>query len=438
MKAAGGMKFPFISPSYLSCCNLKVRYNLNRAWNTLVGGVCFETTSNVKGIAMMGFTKLVREHKDLITKLRRDLHLIPEPAYTEKKTSAYVADYLGRQGLEVQTGIAQTGVVGLMKLTRPGKTLMIRSDMDALPVTETTGLPFASTHEGAMHACGHDGHMSMVLGAATILNKVKDKLNGSIKFLFQPAEEGPGGAKPMIEAGVMENPHVDFSVGCHVWPAIPEGSIGVKAGYLMAAMDRFDIRIIGKGGHGAMPHLCVDALEVGTQVVNALQRIASRQMNPLSPTVVTVGSFQAGTTFNVIPGEAEMCGTTRTFDRDIWNSWPERVEKIVRGVCGSMGAEYELKYTQGYPPLLNDESMAEVVRKCARDIVGEERVIEPEQTMGGEDMAFYLEKSKGCFFFLGVGREGCAPLHNPQFDLNEDVLLTGVETYCRVAFELLG
>ncbi len=438
MKAAGGMKFPFISPSYLSCCNLRVRYNLNRAWSTLVGDVCFETTSNVKGIAVMDFTKLVREHKDLITKLRRDLHLIPEPAYTEKKTAAYVADYLGRQGFEVQTGIAQTGVVGLMKLTRPGKTLMIRSDMDALPVTEATGLPFASTHERAMHACGHDGHMSMVLGAATILNKVKDKLNGNIKFLFQPAEEGPGGAKPMIEAGVMENPHVDFSVGCHVWPAIPEGSIGVKAGYLMAAMDRFDIRIIGKGGHGAMPHLCVDALEVGTQVVNALQRIASRQMNPLSPTVVTVGSFQAGTTFNVIPGEAEMCGTTRTFDRDIWKSWPERVEKIVRGVCESMGADYELKYTQGYPPLLNDESMAEVVRKCAADVVGEERVIEPEQTMGGEDMAFYLEKSKGCFFFLGVGREGCAPLHNPEFDLNEDVLLTGVETYCRVAFELLG
>jgi amidohydrolase len=206
----------------------------------------------------------------------------------------------------------------------------------------------------------------------------------------------------------------------------------------MAAMDRFDIRIIGKGGHGAMPHLCVDALEIGTQVINALQRIASRQMNPLIPTVVTVGSFQAGSTFNVIPGEAEMCGTTRTFDRDIWNSWPERIEKIVHGVCRSMGADYELKYTQGYPPLLNDESIAAVVRKCATDVVGKERVIVPEQTMGGEDMAFYLEKSKGCFFFLGVGRDGCAPLHNPKFDFNEDVLLTGVETYCRIAFELLG
>ena len=386
----------------------------------------------------MDIRKLVHDQKNLIINTRRDLHRIPEPAYTEKKTSAYVAEYLKKEGLDIQTGIAQFGVVGLMKLVRPGKTLMIRSDIDALPVTEETGLPFGSTHEGAMHACGHDGHMAMVLGAATVLNKVKDKLNGNIKFLFQPAEEGPGGAKPMIEEGVMENPKVDYSIGCHLWPAVPEGNIGVKAGPLMAAMDRFDLKIIGRGGHGAMPHLCVDALEVGNQVVNALQRIVSRQMNPLQPAVVTIGSFHAGKTFNIIAGEAEMCGTTRTFDRDIWSSWPERMEKIIRGVCESMNAEYELKYTQGYPPTINDESMTEVVRRCAKDVVGGERVIEPEPTMGGEDMAFYLEKSKGCYFFLGVGREGCASLHNPQFDLNEDVLLTGVEMYCHVAFELLG
>jgi len=387
---------------------------------------------------MIDIKKLVQQHKDLIIDTRRELHRIPEPAYTEEKTSAYVAEYLRKEDIKVQTGIARTGVVALMKLAGPGKTLMIRSDMDALPVSEETGLAFASTHKGAMHACGHDAHMAMVLGAVTILNKVKDKLRGNVKFLFQPAEEGPGGAEHMIQAGVMENPRVDHSIGCHVWPATPEGSIGVKAGRLMAAMDRFDIKIIGKGGHGAMPHLCVDALEVGTQVVNALQRIASRQMNPLNPTVVTIGSFHAGTTFNVIPGVAELRGTTRTFDRDIRNSWPERIEKIVHGVCQSMGADYELKYTHRYPPLCNDESMAEIVRRCAEDVVGEERVIEPEPTMGGEDMAFYLEKSKGCFFFLGVGRQGCAPLHNPKFDLNEDVLLLGVETYCRVAFELLG
>jgi len=387
---------------------------------------------------MVEISDLIRGHKDSVVKIRRDLHRIPEPAYTEEKTSAYVAEYLRKEGLDVQTGIARFGVVGLTKLSGPGKTLMIRSDMDALPVSEETGLPFTSIHQGAMHACGHDGHMAMVLGAATILNRVKDRLKGNIKFLFQPAEEGPGGAKPMIEAGVMENPHVDYSIGCHLWPAIPEGTIGVKAGPLMAAMDRFDIRIVGKGGHGAMPHLCIDALEVGTQVVNALQRIPSRQMNPLQPTVVTVASFHAGTTFNVIPGEAVMCGTTRTFDREIWNSWPSRIERIVRGVCEAMGAGYELKYTQGYPPTLNDESMAEIVVRCAGNVVGKKQVVEPEPTMGGEDMAFYLEKSKGCFFFLGVGREGCAPIHNPKFDFNEDVLLTGIETYCRVAFELLG
>ena len=386
----------------------------------------------------MDLKKDIQAHKDLIVKTRRDLHLIPEPAYTEKKTSAYVARYLEKEGLDCRTGIAQTGVVGTLDTGKPGKTLLIRSDMDALPLTEETGLEFASTHEGAMHACGHDGHMSMVLGAATVLNKIKDQLKGTIKFLFQPAEEGPGGARPMIAEGVMDNPTVDYSVGCHLWPVIEEGPIGVKAGPLMAAMDRFDLRIIGQGGHGAMPHLCLDALEVGTQVVNALQRIVSRQMDPLQPSVVTVGSFHAGSAPNVIPGEAEMCGTTRTFDRDIWNTWPERLDKIIGGVCKSMGATYDLKYTQGYPPLLNDPDMAEVVARCAAAAVGEENVIEPQPTMGGEDMAFYLEKSKGCFFFLGSGRRGCAPIHNPKFDFNEDVLLLGVETYCRVALDLLG
>jgi len=386
----------------------------------------------------MDLRKYIRETKDLIVKTRRDLHLIPEPAYTEKKTADYVARYMKAQGLDVHTGIARFGVVGVMDTGKPGKTLLIRSDMDALPIAEETGLEFASIHAGAMHACGHDGHMAMVLGAATVLNKIKDTLKGTIKFLFQPAEEGPGGAKPMIEQGVMENPTVDYAIGCHLWPAIAEGTIGVKAGPLMAAMDRFDLRIIGRGGHGAMPHLCLDALEVGTQVVNALQRIVSRQMDPLQPSVVTVGSFHAGSTFNVIPGEAEISGTTRTFDRDIWNTWPERLDKIIGGVCKSMGASYEMNYSQGYPPLLNDPDMAQVVAQCAAEVAGKKNVIEPESTMGGEDMAFYLEKSKGCFFFLGVGREGCASIHNSRFDFNEDVLLLGVETYCRIALDRLG
>jgi amidohydrolase len=380
---------------------------------------------------------LVHQHRDLIIHTRRELHQIPEPAYTEEKTSAKVAEYLIRQGLEVQTGIAKYGVVGLMKTGRPGPTLMIRADMDALPITEQTGLPFASIYPGAMHACGHDAHMAMVLGAASILQKLKDQLQGNVKFIFQPAEEGPGGAKPMIEAGVMENPKVDYALGCHLWPDRPEGMIGVRSGPILAAMDRFDIRIIGRGGHGAMPHVCVDALEVGTQAINALQRVVSRQMNPLKPAVVTVGSFHAGTTFNVIPGEAVMNGTTRTFDLDIWDSWEGRIRKIIKGVCESMGATFELTYSKGYPPTVNDPSIAEVVRRCAEEVVGRDRVVEPEPSMGGEDMSFFLQRAKGCFFFLGVERPGCAPLHNANFDFNEDVLLLGVETYCRAAMELL-
>jgi amidohydrolase len=386
---------------------------------------------------MENIHQLVSGHKDLIIKMRRDLHRIPETAYTEKKTSAYVADYLNSLGLEVQTEIAQYGVVGLLKTDKPGPTLMIRADMDALPLKEDTGLDFASEHEGAMHACGHDAHMTMVLGAATVFKKIKNELSGSIKFLFQPAEEGPGGAKPMVAAGVMENPKVDYSIGCHVWPDIPEGTIGVRSGPFLAAMDRFDLKIIGRGGHGAMPHLCTDALEVGTQVVNALQRIASRQTDPLEPTVVTVGTFHAGTAFNIIPGEAELSGTTRTFDPETWKTWEARVEKVVRGVCESMGVDFELKYSQGYPVTINDESAAEVVRSCAAKVVGEDRVVEPPRTMGGEDFAFYAQKSKGCFFALGVGRDGAAPVHNPTFDFNEDVLLLGMETHCQVGLELL-
>jgi amidohydrolase len=386
---------------------------------------------------MADIHQLVSEHKDLIIKTRRDLHRIPETAYTEKKTSAYVADFLSKEGLDVQTGIARYGVVGLLDTGKPGPTLMIRADMDALPLMEDTGLAFASEHDGVMHACGHDSHMTMVLGAATVFNKIKSELKGSIKFLFQPAEEGPGGAKPMIEAGVMDNPKVDYSLGCHVWPQLPEGTIGVRSGPFLAAMDRFDIKIFGRGGHGAMPNLCVDALEVGTQVVNALQRIVSRHMDPLQPTVVTVGTFHAGTAFNIIPGEAELSGTTRTFDLGFAKSSQERVEKIVRGVCESMGAEFELSYAFAYPPTINDEFMAEVVSRCAAQVVGQENVLEPEKTMGGEDFSFYAQNSKGCFFTLGVGREDAAPVHNPKFDFKEDLMLLGVETYCRVAQELL-
>ncbi|MDZ7700320.1 MAG: M20 family metallopeptidase [Deltaproteobacteria bacterium] len=386
----------------------------------------------------MNFKEIITPYRETLSQVRRDLHRIPEVGFSEEKTAQYVAGFLKDAGIEVETGIARYGVVGHINGAAPGETLLLRSDMDGLPILEETGLPFASTHEGVMHACGHDGHMSMVLVTARILKGLAPRLKGHVKVVFQPAEEGPGGALPMIEEGVMENPRVDYSLGCHVWPHIPEGTIGVKPGPLMAAMDRFDLTIVGRAGHGAMPHLCVDAIDVATQVINALQRVASRQTNPTCPVVLTVASFHAGSAFNVIPNEAVLSGTTRTFDREIWQRFPEQMERIVRGVCDSMGASYELNYQKGFPPLINDEGMAERVRRSAETVVGEDRVMVPEPTMGGEDMAFFLERSKGCFFFLGVGREGSPSLHDGRFDFNEDVLPLGVETYCRVIWELLG
>ncbi|MBC2742628.1 MAG: amidohydrolase [Desulfosarcina sp.] len=339
----------------------------------------------------MNIKDLVRQYGQRVITTRRKLHRMPEVAYTEEKTSAYVA-----------------------------------------------GLPFSSGHPGVMHACGHDGHTAMALVTATVMNRLKERINGCIKFVFQPAEEGPGGAKPMIAQGVMDDPRVDYALGCHIWPDIPEGTIGIRAGALLAAMFSFDITIKGKGGHGAMPHQCVDALETGCQVVNALQRIVSRKMNPLRPTVITVGKFQAGTAFNVIPETANLCGTARTFDKATWKRWPDIIEKIVKGVCDSMGAGYEATYEQGYPPTINDSDMADRMKRIAGDVVGPNCVVMPDKTMGGEDMAFFLEKARGCFFCLGAGNEAYAPIHNPRFDFNEKILLNGVETFCRAAMDLLG
>jgi len=382
--------------------------------------------------------ELVQRSKEQVIGFRRDLHRIPETGFKEVKTSAYVTERLEKLNLDVQTGIATHGVVGLLRSGKPGPTLMIRADMDALPIAEETGLAFASTHPGCMHACGHDSHMAMALGAASVLSALKDHFTGNVKFVFQPAEEGPGGAQPMIAAGVMKNPAVDYCLGCHLWAERPEGVIGIRPGAFMAAMDRFDIKIVGRGGHGAQPHLCVDALEVGTQVVAALQRIVSRHIDPIEPVVVTVGSFHAGTAFNITPAEAVMSGTTRTFNDEIWKSWRTRIDRVVRGVCESMGAGYELNFSWGYPPTVNDASMSEVVRRCAVQVVGTDRVVVPDLTMGGEDMSFFLQQAPGCYYCIGVGREGAAPLHNPKFDFNEDLMLLGVETHCRVALDLLG
>lgn len=387
-------------------------------------------------------SSLLKEHLEAAREwtigVRRDLHRIPEVAFQEEKTAAYVAKTLRELGFEPQTGIAVHGVSATLETGRPGPAVLFRADMDALPMREESGLPFASTHEGVAHCCGHDCHMAMLLGTAKVLAQVKDTLRGTVRFVFQPAEEGPGGAKRMIEEGVMESPKIDYCFGMHVWPTVPKGKVGVRSGNLMAAMSWFELEIHGKGGHGAMPHQCVDALEVGTQVVSALQRIASRKMNPLQPTVVTVGRFHAGTAMNIIPGEAELGGTTRTFDREVWQTWEDRLRTVIGGVCASMGAEYSLSFHQGYPPVVNDAEAAGIVRAAALKLVGEENVMEPEPTMGGEDMSLYLERAKGAFTFLGAQVEGGFPLHNPKIVIPEEILATGVGLNCQIALDLLG
>ena len=381
---------------------------------------------------------MIEKEKTNIAAIRQALHKIPEKGFLETKTSKFVADYLNTiTELEVTTGIAGTGVVGLLKTGKPGKTLIIRADMDALPIQEETGLEFASTHDNMMHACGHDGNMSMALVTASILARLKDRFSGNIKFMFQPAEEWPGGAKPMIEAGIMENPHVDYSVACHLWPDLPAGTLGLKSGILMSATSVFEIEITGKGGHGAMPHICVDALDTAVQVVNALQRVVSRKLNPITPSVVTIGSLHAGETHNIIPEKAFLTGTTRTFDKKVWNEYPTIMEPIIKGVCQSMGASYKFKFTPGYPPLVNDPDLVELMKKSMLKVVTQDRIKEQESTMGGEDMSFVFEKSKGCYFFVGTGFEDCAPLHNSKFDFDESLLLPGVETLVRFALDML-
>lgn len=388
---------------------------------------------------MPDIKQLIDQEKDAASTIRQALHRIPERGFTETKTSAFIEERLKAiPGMSVTAGIAGTGVLGILEGTSPGKTLLIRADMDALPVHEETGLPFASTHENMMHACGHDGNMTMALLAAAVLAKLRDRFSGTVKFMFQPAEEGPGGAKPMIEAGIMENPTVDYAVAGHLWPDLPAGTFGLKPGILMSSASFFEIEISGKGGHGAMPHKCIDALDTACQVVNGLQRVVSRKLNPITPSVLTVGSFHSGAAHNTIPDKAVLTGTTRTFDRKVWQDYPMIMEPVIKGICDAMGASYSFCFDPGYPPLENDPDVADRLRKSMLQVVPEDRIHAPDSTMGGEDMSFVFEKAKGCYFFLGTGFEGCRPLHNARFDFDESVLLLGAETFVRFAMDVLG
>ncbi|AFZ27750.1 amidohydrolase [Cylindrospermum stagnale PCC 7417] len=368
---------------------------------------------------------------------RRRLHQQPELGFQEKLTSEFVAHKLQEWGIEHATGIAQTGIVATIKGNKLGseKVLAIRADMDALPIQELNEVPYRSQHDGVMHACGHDGHTAIALGTAYYLQQHRQDFAGSVKIIFQPAEEGPGGAKPMIAAGVLKNPDVDAIIGLHLWNNLPLGTVGVRAGALMAAVECFNCTISGKGGHGAMPHQTVDSIVVAAQIVNALQTIVARNVNPLDSAVVTVGELHAGTRENVIADTAKMSGTVRYFNPDLTDFFKQRIEQIIAGVCQSHGAKYNLDYSKLYPPVINDADIAALVQSVAEQVIETPVGIVPEcQTMGGEDMSFFLQEIPGCYFFLGAANPAKKldyPHHHPRFDFDETALAMGVELFVR-------
>lgn len=393
---------------------------------------------------MTQLAKEVRELQEQIVAWRRDLHQIPEVGLEVPKTAAYVSERLDEMGIEHRKNVGGHGIVGVIKGEGEGKTILLRADMDALAIKEETGLPFASTN-GNMHACGHDAHTSMLLGAAKVLNANRDKFKGNIKILFQPAEEGPGGAKPMIDDGAMENPKVDAALGLHIGLIFPElgpGQIGVKSGNLMACLDSFKLKVLGKGCHGAMPHTGVDPVAITGQVISALQTIVSREVQPTRPAVVTIGKLHGGSAYNVIPGVVEIEGTARAVDNETRKLLDSSIESIVAGITRGMHGDYEYEYTYGYPPVVNDPEFTKNFTETAKKVVDEEDILEiQEPTMGGEDMAYYLEMVPGTFFFLGGGNEEKGiiyPHHNAKFDLDEDVFWKGSALLAQGAVDWLN
>lgn len=377
----------------------------------------------------------IRELQPQLVDWRRHLHQYPELGFQEQKTAAFIAKKLQTWGIDHQTEVAQTGIVATIESGQPGPVVGIRADIDALPIKELNDLSYISRHDGIMHACGHDGHTAIALGLAYYLVKNRDQWSGTVKIIFQPAEEGPGGAKPMIEAGVLKNPDVEGMFGLHLWNNLPLGTVGVRSGALMAAVQSFWCTLLGKGGHGALPHQTVDAIVLGSQIVNALQTVVSRNVSPLDSAVVTVGEFKAGTRHNVIAGTARLSGTVRYFNPDLKDVLPQRIEAIIAGICQSQGATYDLDSVPLYPPVMNDERMAAIVRDAAFAVVETPAGVVPEcQTMAAEDMSFFLEAVPGCYFFLGTSNPDRGldfPHHHPRFNFDESALCVGVELFVR-------
>ena len=379
---------------------------------------------------------------DLIA-TRRDLHEHPELAFQEVRTSGIVAQRLQKLGLEVQTGVAKTGVVGFLRgsASKPGtKTIAIRADMDALPIYELNEIDYRSQTDGKMHACGHDGHTSILLAVADILTKRKDDLAGNVKFVFQPAEEMIGGAAPMVKEGTMNG--VDGVIGLHLISDYPLGRVGVRSGPVFASADKLILTVRGKGGHAAMPETTVDPIVIASYIVTALQTLISRETSPFSPAVITIGKIQAGTAFNIIPETAEMHGTMRSFTGEQRAKLLRRISEVAQGVASAMGGSCDVEIIDGCPPCVNNASMTEVVRGAAIAAVGEKGVDASEAVLstGSDDMACFLDAVPGCYFIVGANNPAKGadhPHHHPRFNIDEDALPVAVEVLSRAALDFL-
>jgi len=366
---------------------------------------------------------------DQLVAWRRDFHKHPELSFKEKRTAGVIAENLRDLGFEVETGIAETGVVGLLEGAQSGPVVMLRFDLDALPVMEENETDYVSENPGVMHACGHDAHMAIGLGVATLMARHREALQGTLKLVFQPAEENGDGAKTMIEEGVLEDPRPDVVLTTHVWNTLPVGKVDVTPGPVMAAAEMWRCVIRGDGGHGALPQQTVDPIVAMAQIVTALQTIVSRNVSPLDTAVVSVGSVKGGDAFNVIPPQVELTGTIRTFDPEVRETVLARTREIIEGVAAAHGATADLIIKSLTPAVINDESIAEVVLGAAEAVVGPENVSTGEQTMGSEDAAFFMEEIPGFYFFLGSAnaeRGLDAPHHNPRFDFDEGALPIGL------------
>jgi carboxypeptidase Ss1 len=378
--------------------------------------------------------------EDEMIRTRRAIHQKPELSYHEEETAKLVAEKLQSFGIKVKTGVGGTGVLGILEGGKKGKVVALRADMDALPIEEMADVEFKSKVKGAMHACGHDAHVAMLLGAAKILATHRDELHGTVKFLFQPAEEqgGRGGALPMIGDGVMRDPKVDFVFGLHIDSNGRSGEFGVKEGAIMAAPDTFSVKIIGRGGHGSAPHKTVDPIYVAAQLILALQGVSSRMIDPMRPFVISVGSVHAGTKENIIPDEALLVGTIRTLDEATRKLAKAKVAEVAKGLCRAFGARAEVEFEKdAYPVTVNDAKATENAVRVLRKIPGT-RVRKIEAVLGGEDFSRFLQKAPGTFYFLGTGNpaKGCVyPIHGSKFKVDEDVLKFGAASLAMLAYE---